>query len=92
MESRQRAKVLTHKHQVELREERKALLESEVTRKKNENRATILKQLGDNIKCEERMCTLMGVEHSADNLNGMTMEIIEQLYAYELNPLFWFEI
>ena len=86
MESRQRAKVLTHKHQVELREERKALLESEVTRKKNENRATILKQLGDNIKCEERMCTLMGVEHSADNLNGMTMEIIEQLYAYELKP------
>ena len=34
------------------------------------------------------MCILMGVEHSADNLNGMTMEIIEQLYAYELKPFY----
>ena len=78
MEARQRAKILTHQHQVELREERILTLQAEVKRKDDDKREKIVSKLDDNEACERKMCTLMKKEYDLSHLKDVTHAIINK--------------
>ena len=58
-ESRHRAKILTHAHQVELLTERSANIKSEIQRKKAYHMSVLESQVSGNKNCEDNLRRLM---------------------------------
>ena len=81
MEARQRAKVLTHEHQIELREERTAIQLAELKRKNDNKVDKCMNTLSDNKICEQKMCTLMGKDYDITHLNDVPHNIISKCTA-----------
>ena len=58
-ESRHRAKIITHAHQVELRVEWSANLKAETQRKKDDHMSVLEAQFWDNKNCKDKLRKLM---------------------------------
>lgn len=71
-EARQRAKNLTHVHQVELRKERQEQIQAELTRKQADKQNKNSSQLAFNRKCEESLRALMSSEQT--EISDSTLE------------------
>ena len=78
MEARHHAKILTHQHQVKLREAQILTLQVEVKRKDDDKREKIVSKLVDNEACERKMCTLMKKEFDLSHLKDVTHTIINK--------------
>ena len=85
-ESRQRCKVLTHFHQVKLRQERKTIIQAEVRSKSADKKALLDLRLIDCISCETKMSRLMGKNDTCEQSirTNLTFEIISKCTGDEL--------
>jgi len=85
-ESRQRCKVLTHFHQVKLRQERKTIIQAEVRSKSADKKALLDLRLIDCISCETKMSRLMGNNDTREQSirTNSTFEIISKCTGDEL--------
>ena len=81
-ENRQRAKCLTHIHQVELREERTMLIQADIYRKKADKLSLLNSKINDNTICEEKIMTILqkdNIDNSSDiTLNDASLEMFDK--------------
>ena len=84
-EPRQRAKCLTHHHQISQRNNQLMLIEDEIKRKEADHQSQIQQQLDDNKECEKRLCKFMGKNQYKDiYIFNVTHEALEKCNANEL--------
>ena len=78
-ENRQRAKCLTHIHQVQLREERAMLIQAGIYRKKADKLSLLNTKINDNTICEEKIMTIIQKDNIYSGgditLNDSSLEI-----------------
>ena len=83
-ECRQRAKCLTHDHQINIRMERISLIEEEIKRKEADHIAQLQILLSNNKKCEEKICNLLGKQYDESYLKEVTHEVLDKCNGNEL--------
>ena len=84
-ESRQRAKILTIKHQTELRASVQIAIESEKKRKANDKKNILRDKIHQNELSEKKICSLLGKPNiSREHMSDATHEILYKLTGDEL--------
>ena len=84
-ENRQRAKVLTHSHQVDLRAQVQDEMREKLKKKAADKTAVLERRLMLNDDCELKMCQMMGSEDRCENLlKNINHEIIAKCNSDEL--------
>ena len=81
-ENRQRAKCLTHIHQVELREERTMLIQADIYKEKADKLSLLNSKINDNTICEEKIMNILqmdNIDNGSDiTLNDASLEMFDK--------------
>ena len=79
-ESRQRSKILTHRHQCELRESNRLSIQSELQRKEREKQDMMLERIAMSKACDTKLIRLM----NGDDIKNVSHEVLNSLLVEEL--------
>ena len=84
-EARQRCKILTHAHQIEMRADIAQLILSKKTRKEQDKVDTIQQKIDQNAECEKSICNLLNKEEvRSEYFEEITHELLYKIKSDDL--------